>query len=279
MPALERPAIHTHFTGWKMDPDDDSSVCWQMTLIDKGPVDPMDGAAHRFAFTCQDLTPPGTGGIIYAQEATCIGQPPPALVLVLVCRALIVKEPMLPSSFKLSAAFTPYADILTPLLSAIPEPFTYIIMKPEVARVLGLQSTALAEKAKEAGNRAYAQNDRAKAVAAYRTAEVMLVQVLALGHGRAELAHARRLRAVSLANCAAAYMLDGPDQDAGKALREAQEAEREDAGYIKGYLRQMRAYVALGDVAQARCALERARKWARGTDVNAIADALAALRG
>ncbi|KAI0039722.1 hypothetical protein FA95DRAFT_1577410 [Auriscalpium vulgare] len=281
MPTLERPPLDAHFSGIKNDPTR-SDVCWQMSLADKGPVDPMDGAAHRFVFTCEDSPnmKPGTAGIYYAKETTGVGQLSARAVLIAVCDALSVKEPMLPSLLILSAAFTPYADALASFLSRIPAPFIYRIEEPEEARAKTVMITAQAEKTKDAGNRAYSQRDRARALAAYGTAASLLAQVLMLGHGPAELMRARRLRAVCLANCAAAYMLTGPglDQDAGRALGEAQAAEREDAGYIKGYLRQMRAYVALGNVAQARCALERARQWARGADVKVVVDALAELR-
>ncbi|KAI0047326.1 hypothetical protein FA95DRAFT_1595755 [Auriscalpium vulgare] len=257
-----------------------SFVRWTIGLVDLGPVDAPDDAVvdkptkHHFLLLCDD-TP---RLITYMWTVVGVGPPPATVVLDFIRHAFAAWAPRpLPALLHFTAAFMPYAARLAPVLATLPAPMTYDIHSLEGARANTVDFTNMANSSRQRANEAYAGRDREAALMEYTFAVATLTIVLVEGHGAAEMARARTQLAVCLANRAAAYLLEGPGMDAQRALREGMGAERADASYVKGYLRQMRAHLLLGDVVQARSALERASRQARGADVQIVADALAAL--
>lgn len=91
-----------------------------------------------------------------------------------------------------------------------------------------------AEREKASGNAAIARKDRTKAVAHYTEAIECLVDASAQKPTDEEEKQLERLWVVCFANRAAAWLLEGPGQDAKKALDDATEAVKRDEGYAKG---------------------------------------------
>ncbi|KAI0039723.1 hypothetical protein FA95DRAFT_991443 [Auriscalpium vulgare] len=254
-------------------------VYWTIGLVDLGPVDVHDEGKrkkHHFVLLCDDRTNPG--GVSYMWDVIGVGMPPASIVVDYVRGAIAAWVPRpIPPSLRFCAAFTPYVIDLANALEPLPAGITYEVNVPAMARMNSTMLATMAESYKKAGNAAFAARNRDAALSSYDMAVDSLAITLVLGYGDAEMLRVRTLLAVSLANRAAAHMLDGPGMDAESALRDGLAAERKDPGYVKGYLRQMRAHLALGDAVQARSALERASKRAQGADVQIVADALAAL--
>ncbi|KAI0047324.1 hypothetical protein FA95DRAFT_1559154 [Auriscalpium vulgare] len=208
-----------------------------------------------------------------------VGDGPPAADVVLDFVRVCIANPapaMLPATLILTAAFLPYAT-LTPFLSALPAPFTYKFQSRAHARAHAAFLFEKAEEFKLKGNVLYGRRERAAAVEAYAEAADICEHVLLLGHAERDMRGAEKLRAVCLANRAAAHLLDGPGQDVQQALSDGVEAERADSEYVKGYLRQMRAHVLLKNLGEARRVLERAAGKVQGADVQVVAQALDAL--
>ncbi|KAI0039721.1 hypothetical protein FA95DRAFT_1566978 [Auriscalpium vulgare] len=258
-------------------------VKWIMTMADWGAVDESGkevfgedaaGAQHRYGLMCKahwDIY----DGARFVQSF--IGDRPPSadVVLDFVRVCITISAPaQLPGSLRLTPALLPYAAKLKPFLAALPAPFSYFFETRAHAHENAVYFFECAETCKLQGNARYARRERAEAVEAYAEAADILEHVLTMGHAEHDMHKAKKLRAVYFANSAAAHLLDGPGQDAQQALSDGVQAERSDPEYAKGYLRQMRAHVLLGDDGAARQALERAAKRVHGADVQVITDAL-----
>ncbi|KAI0047330.1 hypothetical protein FA95DRAFT_1230966 [Auriscalpium vulgare] len=255
-----------------------STVSWLIGLVDQGPVDaPDDGVVdtpprHHFLLLCDHTETDHLYVWHRRHRPTTYHNPSSATPAAWAPRPL-------PASLSFTTAFTPYTASLAPALATLPAPMTYNIRPLEGARVNAASSVGMANSLRQRGNEAYAARNPKEALVSYTMAVTTLAMAVALleGHGAVEIAPLHAQLAVCLANRAAAFLLEGPDMDTQRALSDGMSAERADAGYVKGYLRQMRAHLLLGDVVQARSALERASRQARGADVQIVADALAAL--
>lgn len=98
--------------------------------------------------------------------------------------------------------------------------------------MLGLQQ---AEGAKAFGNHAMKSNKRADAVKYYGEAIACLHDAWSQKPTETQTKQIKNLMSVCLSNRAAAWLLEGEDQDAKKALKDAEEAIDRDPGYNKAY--------------------------------------------
>ncbi|KAI0065748.1 hypothetical protein BV25DRAFT_1913195 [Artomyces pyxidatus] len=181
-------------------------------------------------------------------------------------------QPGLPAVLCLSVEYQPYMPTLEPFLNTLPFPFKWALDEPELADETSAEVfkgqdflfsayIALAEYAKETGNKAFAAKDRARAVEAYSDALKQLDgSVIGLRTPEFEERSKKRdhLGAVISANRAAAYLLDGEGRDPSRALHDGLMAADMNPDYVKSYHRQARAYELLGEQGKARDVIKRA---------------------
>ncbi|KAI0042030.1 hypothetical protein FA95DRAFT_1610538 [Auriscalpium vulgare] len=207
------------------------------------------------------------------------------------------QEIAVPERMLFCAAFRPHKFALTLLLNEFeyPPPFKWQIADasdqqqytpPDIFTYL----VGLANEMKGIGNGHFDGRRREDAVRSYTIALGDLDRAVALRPQRDD-APTRRLRAVLLANRAAAQLLmcDGgktkdirvgwKDADAVAALQDGRAAEEADPTYVKGYFRQVAAYERLGKLGERCAVLERALGHVHGADVLAVKNALDSYAG
>ncbi|KAI0042026.1 hypothetical protein FA95DRAFT_1564762 [Auriscalpium vulgare] len=236
------------------------------------------------------------------------GPPTGAAILEFVRRAMTKPPaphtPMIPTVMAFMPEFAPYHAALAPFLRSLPAPFMFKMASPHPAapanpaaapipfeepkdeldedakEPLSFEATLQrADAAKQRGNGAFAAFQSGRALAAYARA----LQWLARAHHRAprfaEEERVYALVAVVTANRAAVHLRNSgaPERYLREALRDGEIAEQMDPAYAKGYYRQARAWVLLGDVEKARDVLERGLDNVAPWDMQQIRDALAEL--
>jgi hypothetical protein len=156
-------------------------------------------------------------------------------------------KPGLPNIFMISLRYKAHEEALKKYLDILPRPFTWRFETEEESRNVAAGLSDLNEQGiaiyrsrsetfKRLGNDAFKKKDRKAAVAAYTQAIDELEE--ALGLAQLELddeakADAKKALAVCYANRAAAWTIDGPGSDAGKAVEDGYASERMNKTYLK----------------------------------------------
>ncbi|KAI0040519.1 hypothetical protein FA95DRAFT_864723 [Auriscalpium vulgare] len=239
---------------------------WQAKLTDRGPMTDLVMCVgdippllrqHHLLLECRDAA---TGVVRYHEDLLVDLPAASEAVLTFVRRCIALpaapQSPALPSLLRFSDAFLPHASVLAPFLDTLPAPFKWYIASPS-SRPKEPSTfddfLHLAEALKESGNAAYARRERGAAVEAYTQGTQVLGLAIMRAPGR--FPESARLGAVLLANRAAAHLLENAAEE---ALEDGLHAEGTDPTYVKGYMRQVRAYELLGDMGQRRAVLKRA---------------------
>ncbi|KAF4614920.1 hypothetical protein D9613_002768 [Agrocybe pediades] len=210
---------------------------------------------------------------MYRLAEQCLGLPDSTRVLKSIKQAIADPVPPLKPSLPLflivSIKFAAHAEVLKPFLDSLPAPFHWRFETAQEAEIVddgvhelnkkGVKiGMELAEKEKASGNKAFAKKDRKAAIEAYSAAVGHTTDVLSQKPDIKEQEKATKLRAVCLANRAAAQLLPGDDMNAKSALEDGKAAETLDPSYAKAYARQAAASEALGNITEAQDAIARA---------------------
>ncbi|KAI0048185.1 hypothetical protein FA95DRAFT_1595318 [Auriscalpium vulgare] len=226
------------------------------------------------------------------------------------------QQPTLPTLMVFSHDFIPYHHALAPFLDSLPAPLTWRMAEgshlPARPAAAGLAPLVLdpdeeddtdgdsdysegdtvtsdepivldvvlarAMEAKLRGNRALAAHSHARANDAYFEAIEWLGDALQVAPAESDEAkRAYKILAVVMANRSALFLQLGSKRGIEQAVGDGLMATMMDPTYAKGYYRQARALVALGDVERAREVLEKAQEHVAVEDMRNIEDAFAAL--
>ncbi|KAH9478663.1 hypothetical protein JR316_0009121 [Psilocybe cubensis] len=182
-------------------------------------------------------------------------------------------KPALPHLLILSANLSHHKQALKPFLDSLPAPFKWKDTPAEIedtirdmvyenGKELFNQYVASAKENKASGNSAYAAKNREAAVAFFEDAIKYLDRAFRRYTPATEAIKqdAMKLKVVCHANCSAARLMGGntSQENAEKAVDDAEDAILLDTFYVKGYMRLARAYQALGQRSDAEEAVARA---------------------
>ncbi|KAI0039725.1 hypothetical protein FA95DRAFT_1612350 [Auriscalpium vulgare] len=275
---------------------------WMMILSTPGAVKLSAGAqglkeSRQTELDCNDALAESTVRFrqnVY-EEGAALTESVLMFVRRCIARPFAQHKPTIPAVMLFSDLFIPHLPVLEPFLNALPAPFKWQIagrpdpddpdpvsdigpIAPPSATPRPTDSTdpaALIQFAcerKDAGNTEYELREHEHAVQAY-TQGIDALDLLEPQHvGAPE----RRLRAVLLANRAAAHLMGG---DVDAVLRDGRAAEEADPTYAKGYIRQARALEfemqgSEDDDDEWRAVLERGLRCVKGKDASAIRNML-----
>ncbi|KAI0043745.1 hypothetical protein FA95DRAFT_348922 [Auriscalpium vulgare] len=222
------------------------------------------------------------------------GDAPPtdAIVLEFLRRAMVKPSaprlPEIPARIVFTPEFALYNAVIQPFLHALPGPITvawirYVVDEDEHEDpTVPLPYDAACERAEalqQRGNAAFAAFQGDRALKAYGSAFRWLGRAVSRAPGLAEDKRATARMAVMLANRAAMRLRDpnASEAELRDALQDGEGAEGMDPVYAKGYHRQARAWVLLGDAGKARQVLERGLANVAPCDMQLIREALAGL--